>query len=157
MDDKQALRALLVPKAVLQPRTPAALRAIPDGVLVGGLVGIRDFPFRIGRESRGTMVDGEFHRVERPRPATWKPNNDLYLLDGGELLHVSREHCQIERTADGFLLVDRGSACGICVGPVHAGGGHSAAHPSLQLRDGDTIGIGTTATPYLYTFITIAD
>jgi len=154
MNDKKSLLALLLPKAVLKPQTPEAERAVPDGVLEAGVIAIRDFPFRIGRESRGTMVNGEFHRIERPRPAVWRPNNDLYLIDAGDLLHVSREHCQIERTGDGYVLVDRGSACGIAVGTAHVGGGHSASHPSLPLKDGDTIGIGTAATPYLYTFIT---
>lgn len=151
MDDKQAILALLLPRAVLKPLTPEAQRAVPDGMIEAGMIRIRAFPFRIGRESRGTMVDGQFHRIERPRPTHWKPNNDLYLIDAGELLHVSREHCQIERTADGYLMVDRGSACGISVGGIHIGGGH--AHVSAPLKDGDKIGIGTAATPYLYTFI----
>ena len=151
MDDKQAILGLLLPKAVLKALTPEAECAVPDGMIESGLVGIRKFPFRVGRESRGTIVDGKFHRIERPRFGDRKPNNDLYLIDAGEQLEISREHFQIESTAEGFVLVDRGSACGTSVAGVRVGVGSTRS--SAPLKDGDTIGIGTEETPYLFAFI----
>ena len=151
MDDKQAILRALLPKAVLKAITPEAERAVPGGMIEAGLIGIRHFPFRIGRESRGAISDGKFLRTERPRFGNRKPNNDLYLIDVAEPLQISREHFQIESTAQGYLVVDRGSACGITVGGTHIGGGDSGG--SAPLKDGDTIGIGTGSTRYLFTFI----
>lgn len=151
MEDKRAILAILLPRAVLKALTPEAEHAVPDGMIESGYVSIRRFPFRIGRESRGTLVDGNFHRIERPRDGRQAPNNDLYLLDAGTRLHISREHLRIERTDDGYLLVERGSACGTSVGGVRLGAG--TGHTSVPLKDGDTIGIGTESTPFLYQFI----
>lgn len=151
MDDKQTILALLLPKAVLKAMTPEGERAVPDGLSRSGLISIRHFPFRVGRESRGAIVDGEFQRTERPRFGDRKPDNDLYLIDAGPVLHISREHFQIESTPEGYVLVDRGSACGTTVGGVPVGGDDTGG--SAPLKDGDTIGIGTEATPYLFTFV----
>jgi hypothetical protein len=151
MDDKQTILRLFLPKAVLKALTPEAECALPDGMIEAGLIGIRHFPFRVGRESRGAMVDGEFLRTERPRFGNRKPTNDLYLVEAGEQMEISREHFQIESTAQGYLLVDRGSACGTTVGGIHIGGGDTGG--SAPLKDGDTIGIGTESTRYLFTFI----
>lgn len=153
MDDKQTILKLLSPKAVLKAITPEAERSVPDGMIEAGLIGIRHFPFRVGRESRGAIVDGEFLRTERPRFGSRNPYNDLYLIDAGQPLEISREHFQIESTAEGYLLVDRGSACGTTVGGISVGGGDAGG--SAPLRDGDTIGIGTESTPYLFTFISV--
>ena len=151
MDDKQAIVRLLAPKAVLKAMTPEAERAVPAHMIEAGYIGIRHFPFRVGRESRSVTVEGEFHSGERPRFGSRKPNNDLYLLDADEPLEISREHFQIEATVDGYLLVDRCSACGTRVGSSRIGGGDAGG--SLLLKDGDTIAIGTETTPYVFTFI----
>jgi hypothetical protein len=151
MKDKQAILKILLPAAVLQAMTPEAERAVPDVMIKSGLISIREFPFRVGRESRGSIVDGEFRRLERPRAGNREPNNDLYLMDAGEPLHVSRAHFQIEATAGGYVLVDRGSACGTAVGSVRVGGEDTGG--SVALQDGDVIGVGAETTRYLYTFI----
>jgi hypothetical protein len=151
MDDKQSILKLLLPKAVLKPMTPEAECAVPDGMIKSGLISIRHFPFRVGRESRGEIVEGEFLRIERPRRGDREPNNDLYLIDAGELMHISREHFQIESAADGYVLVDRGSACGTTVGGIRVGGDDAGG--SVSLKDGDVIGIGAESTQYLFTFI----
>lgn len=93
---------------------PQALHALPNEHLRRGLVGINVLPFRIGRESRiyHDEKTGAIHRLERYKPGAHEPNNDLYLLDDGHLLNVSREHLQIVRRDDGFHVVDRKSACG---------------------------------------------
>ncbi len=151
MDDKKAILQLLLPKAVLRAMTPEADSAVPGGMIKSGLVSIQSFPFRVGRESRGLLVDGKFVRFERPRFGDHEPDNDLYLIDAGELLNISREHFRIESTAEGYLLVDRDSACGTTVNGVRIGGGDAGG--SAPLKDGDTIGIGTESTPYLFTFV----
>ena len=155
MDDKQAILKLLLPKAVLKPLTPEAEQAVPDGMIQSGLISIRKFPFRVGRESRVMLVEGKIRRIERPRLGGREPNNDLYLIDSGELLNISREHFQIERTGEGYVLVDRGSACGTMVGAIRVGANDAGG--SVPLKDGDTIGIGTESTPYRYTFISDFD
>jgi hypothetical protein len=151
--EKEALQRALTPKAVLKPMTILAACAAPSATIIDDLVCITRFPFRVGRESRGQVVDGEFHRSERPRPDKGDPNNDLYLVDKGPTLHVSREHFAIERSAAGFRLVDRGSACGTAVGDVRIGG--EDAGGSVPLMDGDIIAVGAEDTPYRYTFIAL--
>ncbi|HLX81371.1 MAG TPA: FHA domain-containing protein [Burkholderiales bacterium] len=155
MTDKQAILAVLTPLAVLKAMTPEAERSVADGMIVAGMVSIRRFPFRIGRESRGRMIDGKFHRQERPKLGNREPNNDLYLVDAGMPLQISREHLRIEKTAAGYVVVDRGSACGTTVaGGTRVGGNDTDG--SAPLKDGDTIGIGTQTTPFVFSFITLA-
>jgi len=151
MDSKQAIIARFAPKAALKAVTSQAAAAVSPGLMVDGMVGIRGYPFQVGRESRGKVVDGVFHRIERPQRVPGSPtNNDLYLVDAGAMLQISREHFRIERTATGYQIVDRGSVCGMSVGGVRIGG--EEAGGTVQLRDGDEIQIGTEVTPYRYTF-----
>ena len=135
METKDVILAHFIPIAVLKALTREAELAVPQGLLVAGMVGIRGHPFRVGRESRGKVVDGVFHRIERPRRGDALPNNDLYLADNKERLQISREHFKIERTAAGYQVVDRGSVCGISVGGVRVGGKERGG--ALPLRDGD--------------------
>ena len=152
-DDKRRILQTLFPKAVLKALTPEALFAVPAGLAVDGMVMIHALPFRVGRESRVTVIDGRIHRIERPRTTDDKGINDLYLMDVGELLQISREHFCIEATADGgFRVIDRGSKCGLTVAGQRIGA-HSGVG-SAPLHDGDVIGIGTPATPYQFVFIT---
>jgi len=153
METKQGVLAHFIPIAVLKALTRDAELAVPQGLLVAGMVGIRSYPFRVGRESRGKVVDGVFHRIERPRRGDSKPNNDLYLADNKERLQISREHFQIERAATGYQVVDRGSVCGISVGGVRAGGNERGG--TLPLRDGDEIRVGEDVSPYSYTFFAL--
>ena len=153
MESKQSILAQLTPRAALKALTPEAQAAIPQGLMVAGLVGIHRFPFRVGRESRGKMVEGVFHRVERPRLGDSAPNNDLYLVDGGEPLQISREHFRIERTASGYQLVDRGSVCGTSVAGEWFGSEEKGG--TVPLRDGDEIRVGVDPTPFRYTFIAL--
>jgi pSer/pThr/pTyr-binding forkhead associated (FHA) protein len=152
---RQAIIAQFVPKAVLKASTREAELAVPQGLVVAGMVGIRGFPFRVGRESRGKVVEGVFHRVERPRRGDSMPTNDLYLADTNEILQISREHFSIERTAKGYQVVDRRSVCGTAAGGVRIGG-HETGGTSA-LRDGDEILVGTDVTPYRYTFIVCSE
>ena len=153
MDSKQAILARFAPKAALKALTPEARAAIPLGLVVDGMVGIRGFPFRVGRESRGKMVDGVFHRIERPRRGDAAPTNELYLVDTGEKLQISREHFSIERTAAGYQLVDRRSVCGTSVAGKWIGSEENGG--TAPLRDGDEIRLGMDPTPFRYTFMVL--
>ena len=104
MESKQEILAKFRPKAVLKALTPEALRALPAGMAVGDLLPVLRLPYRMGRESRVQKIEGEWHRVERPRRfggTEHQPNNDVYLVDGGHLLQISREHLQLEEVAGG--------------------------------------------------------
>ena len=153
MESKQAILARFAPKAALKALTPEALAAIPQGVVIDGMVAIRGFPYRVGRESRGKMVEGVFQRIERPRRGDSVPTNELYLVDAGEQLQVSREHFRIERTAAGYQLVDRGSVCGTSVAGKWIGSEEKGG--TAPLRDGEEIRIGVDPTPFRYTFISL--
>lgn len=150
MDEKETILMDVLPKAVLQALTPEAREAVQSAQLVGDAVVILDFPFRVGRESRIRKIDGRIERIERPKGKEGPPNNDLYLVDRGQLLNISREHFQIEKVTDGYVLVDRGSACGTRVGEELVGSGDMGGRSIL--RDGDVIAAGTKGTPYLFRF-----
>ncbi len=108
-------------------------------------------PFRVGRERRVAIVDGEYRSIER-RITDAPPTNDLYLLDLGEKLNVSREHFQIEQEHDGsYVVVDRGSACGTIVDDQPVGGHDEGGR--CPLKNGSTIRVGTGSSPYLFEFV----
>jgi hypothetical protein len=127
--------------------TPEAAEAMQKDEIV-----LRVFPFRVGRESRFTMVKkGKWLSAER-RDRFQPPNNDLYLIDRGKLLNVSREHFQIEQLEDGsYQISDRGSTCGTIVGDVSLGGGSS--RKSCPLRNGSVIVVGTENSPLSFKFV----
>lgn len=151
MSEKTKILELLLPQAVLEPGNGIADRAVPDGMIHAGYVPLRTFPFRVGRESRGETVKGAFFGTLRPRKPEQAPSNELYLMDPGPGLQVSREHFQIERRDDGYVLVDRGSTLGTWVGERRVG--REAGVMAAALADGDVIRIGEAESPYVYTFI----
>jgi pSer/pThr/pTyr-binding forkhead associated (FHA) protein len=154
MQDKQSLIKSITPLALLKAVTPEAKAAINKSCLGEELIGIWSFPFRIGRESRVHVVEGELVISERHRPGKESlPNNDVYLLDGGKQLHISREHLSIEKTAEGYRVSDRESACGTTVNTDTVGGEESGgAHP---LSDGDRIRLGGMNSPFVFEFIVL--
>jgi pSer/pThr/pTyr-binding forkhead associated (FHA) protein len=108
-------------------------------------------PYRVGRERRVALVAGEYRSIER-RESSAAPTNDLYLLDTGEKLNVSREHFQIEQEPDGgYVLVDRGSACGTIVDDQPVGGHDEGGR--CPLKNGSTIRVGVRSSPYLFEFV----
>lgn len=130
--------------ALLIPLTTEARAAL------GGRehVEIDRLPFRIGREFRLAIVGGKLTFMER-RKGRKPPTNDLYLIDDGELLNVSREHLQIDQAADGgYRVHDRGSACGTHVDGASAGGMDQQG--SLVLRNDSEITIGIRDSPYRF-------
>ena len=152
MEDKLTILMESLPKAMLQALNPETKNAVPQALLRGDLLVISRFPYKIGRESRVVRIDGRLERIERHKKDDSQPNNDLYLMDRGQRLNISREHFQIEKNDDGYLLVDRGSACGTKVEGVNVGGDDTGG--AMQLQDGDVIAVGAIGTPYLFRFIT---
>ena len=128
----------------LKALTPEACNAIG-----GTTLGINQFPFRVGRESRSAQSSA-FFSSSRRRPDS-PHNNDLYLVDPGTVLNVSREHFLIERDEQGYSLVDRCSACGTLVegelvGKYKRGG-------KVPLHDQDVIIVGTSESRYVFKFL----
>ena len=128
--------------AYLKALTPEARAA-----LEGECLKLDSFPFRVGRESRLELFGGA---LNRRRPDSL-PNNDLYLVENGTMLNVSREHFLIDRNGAGHVLVDRGSACGTIVeGQLVGGEKRGGVRP---LRDQDVIVVGTSDSKYIFKFI----
>ena len=107
------------------------------------------FPYRVGRESRGTQRTAEGFVTERRDPGS-RPTNDLYLRDREEPLNVSREHFAIERGDTEYILVDQASTCGTLVEGQSVGGQTHGG--SIPLHDGDVIIVGTSLSPFVFKF-----
>lgn len=151
MDHKLEILTESIPKAILQALTPEALAAVPAHFLRGDMIAVYAFPFRIGRESRVIKIDGRLERMERPKKDDSEPSNDLYLIDRGYRLNISREHFEIVKNDGGYTLVDRGSACGTKIEGRNVGGDDKGG--SAKLHDGDEIAVGAAGTPYSFRFI----
>jgi len=134
-------------KPMLIALTPEAEAAMGTPELV-----LKRFPFRIGRESRVALVDGAMKVTERRRQDLSTASNDLYLIDRGRPLNVSRQHLQIERGDDGvYKVVDCGSACGTLVGHKQIGG-HDQGGESI-LQHGEVLVVGTSESPFVFRFM----
>jgi len=128
----------------LKGLTPEAKSA-----LGGDMVEIKRFPFRVGRESRMFAPPSPVPDSRRRSDST--PNNDLYLIELGPLLNVSRVHFLIDRQVSGYLLVDRGSACGTLVEGEHVGERKKGG--SRPLHHSDVIIVGTSESRYVFKFL----
>jgi hypothetical protein len=151
MNHKLEILTEILPKAILQALTPEALEAVPSHFLRGDMIALYTFPFKIGRESRVINVNGKLERMERPKKDDSQPSNDLYLIDRGHRLNISREHFEIVKSDAGYALVDRGSACGTKIEGQNVGGDDEGG--SAKLQDGDKIAVGAIGTPYIFRFI----
>jgi len=114
-------------------------------------VEIEQFPYRVGRDSRGMQRTADGFVRERRSPGS-RPSNDLYLVEHDEPLNVSRAHFQIERDDTGYVLVDRESTCGTIVEGELVGGDTRGG--TITLHDGDVIIVGTSSSPYVFKFRT---
>ncbi len=114
---------------------------------------IERFPFKVGRESR---VGGRpaWQSAER-RHKTAEQLNDIYIVEHGELLNVSREHFLIERHDHAYFLADRGSACGTIVEGRTVGGDRRGGR--TPLHDHVVSIVGTPASPFVVKFRTSPD
>jgi len=129
----------------LEALTPEAEQS-----LGGARLALRQLPFRVGRECR--LVAGrDGLQVAERRKQSAMPSNDLYLIDPGPRLQVSRAHFQIEADGNGgYRLLDRGSACGTIVGNQQLGGDDRGGEAALA--DGDLILVGTSESPFAFRF-----
>ncbi len=152
MDDKLEILTKNIPKAMLQGLTPEAIEAVPAHCLRGDKIALYAFPFKIGRESRVVRVDGRLERMERAKKNGSALSNDLYLIDRGHRLNISREHFEIVKNEGGYALIDRGSACGTKIEGRNVGGDDAGG--AAVLHDGDVIAVGAAGTPYTFRFIT---
>jgi hypothetical protein len=131
---------------VLRPETPASREA-----LQADEVRLDTVPFRVGRESRYGLVHGQWRSMER-RQLESTPNNELYLIDSGDVLNVSREHLVIEEDGDGgYTLTDLGSTCGTIVDDTALG--EDSGQRQATLENGSRIIIGTPESPFIFTFV----
>jgi len=150
-NEKKELLLSMVPKAVLKAVTQESKHSIIKREFAQDIIPIYRYPFKIGREARVNYVDGEIILQERHKLSGQEPNNDIYLLDNGQYLQISREHCSIVKQDDTFKLVDRGSACGSMVNQFTVGGDDS--NGSISLKDGDIITLGSKESHYQFKFI----
>lgn len=117
--------------------------------LGGDEIEIRAFPFRVGRESRRPKITPTGIITERRKPGA-HPNNDLYILETSDPMHVSREHFQIEIRGDGYALLDRQSTCGTTVAGRLVGGDNEGGR--VALASGDLITAGGPESPFVFRF-----
>jgi hypothetical protein len=113
-------------------------------------VPVAHFPFKVGRESRlAALADPSL--LER-RLGNSPQLNDVYLVEPTwpGVSHVSREHFAIECAVDQFVLVDRGSACGMIVAGKQVGGNRTGGR--TELRSGDELIVGADGSPYVFRF-----
>lgn len=152
---KQEIIQALTPQAALAPITEEALVALPAYLARVGVVPIFSFPFRIGRESRVRVDEksGRLVRMERTMNSNVSADNDLYLVDSGHRLNISRSHLSIERIGQEFVVVDRQSACGCQINEDRIGGHDKGGEHALQ--DGDELTIGTPGSPYRFRFVVL--
>ncbi len=83
------------------------------------------------------------------------PNNDLYLMELGNVLNVSREHFLIDRQGDTHIIVDLGSNCGTLVEgePV----GEKRRGGWKPLHNNDVIIVGGSESRFIFKFILVMD
>ncbi|WP_300362105.1 FHA domain-containing protein [Hydrogenimonas sp.] len=151
--DKEKIKKQFLPKAVLLAQTDEAAAAIPVKNMFDDMIPIWKFPFRIGRESR-VEIDEHGHIVVKERfkhGIKSVPTNDIYLIDFGERLQISRDHMQIDEEDGHYYLIDDGSKCGSGVNEARIGADSQLER--IEIKDGDTIVLGTEKSPYRYTFI----
>jgi len=145
--EKKELLQSMIPKAVLKAVTEEAKHCIIKRVFGKDIIPIYEYPFRIGREARVEYVDGEVILQERHKLGGHEPNNDVYLLDNGEYLQISREHCSIENNNGLYKLLDRNSACGSMANELELNSSE------CDLKDGDIITLGSKESKYKFKFI----
>jgi len=148
---KQEILKNLTPEAILVPLTKDATNSV--GQCSKGVIPIATFPFKIGRESRmGENEKGLFVKL-RFKKNDSIPNNDIYLIDANKAKQIDKEHFQIEKTNNFFLLKDRGSKTGTTINDITYGGSESDIEQVLN--DGDIIKIGSSDSEYKFQFLVL--
>lgn len=146
---KKEILKNLTPDAILLPLTKEANDAIT--YCQKGIISMNSYPFKIGRESRVGENEGGFFVKFRLKSLESKPNNDVYLIDSNKSKQISKEHFQIEKTNNFYLLKDRGSNTGTTINDITYGG--SKDDSEQVLNDGDIIKIGSSDSLYKFQFL----
>jgi hypothetical protein len=130
-----------------------ALTPHAKDALHGESLKITQFPFRVGRDSRAfhDSIDHPNNRRRTDSPL----NNDLYLLESGSVLNVSREHFLIDVKDDKYVLVDRASFCGTLVEGELVGGKRRGGW--RELANNDVIIVGTSESTFIFKFLITED
>lgn len=112
----------------------------------------RAFSVKVGRERRSTQSDATLPPGVSERRRGEAPQlNDVYLVEASSgHRHISGEHFSIECMDSLFVLVDRCSACGTIVAGKRIGGSRQGGR--TELRNGDTVVVGTSKSPYVFQF-----
>ncbi len=139
------------------PAATAMLTAVTEEArqALGGRthVVIKQFPFKVGRESRLSPRPVARWAAAVDRRLRKSPElNDLYLIEPPSPLgfHISREHFAIDWVGSDLVLIDRNSTCGTCVGEYEVG--FDSKDVRAQICDGDLITVGSRHSPYVYQF-----
>jgi len=104
---------------------------------------VKSFPFRIGRESEGK--DGFFSGFSK---------NDLEFSDS-QPYNLSRKHCVIDKTGEGFVLIDRYSHFGTIVDGENIGG--ESARKEMRLGAGKhRIQLGESSSHFVFELLVSA-
>jgi len=152
-DLKKDILASLTPKAILMPMTKEAAESMVKTSCQKEVLPITSFPFKVGRESRVGENDKGLFLKFRLKKSDSKPNNDIYLIDSSRQLQISKEHFQIEKTNNFYLLKDRGSTMGTTINGITYGGDKEEFEQVLN--DGDIIRIGSKNSEYKFQFLTL--
>ena len=151
INTKKNIIKAITPRAILLPLTKIATNAIVKGQCQNDLIPMMSFPFKIGRESRlDTNDNGLFVKLRLVKNNS-RPNNDIYLINDGKDLQISKEHLQIEKATSHYILKDRGSTNGTTINGVTYGGGKKVFEEVLN--DGDIIKIGNNNSELKYQFL----
>lgn len=150
MSRSELIKSFL-PNAVLVPLTPEAEKSILDMQTINKLVPMFEFPFKVGRESRMSENDRGLFVKLRILNNVSKPNNDIYLVNNTESLEISKEHFQIEKKDDIYLIKDRNSTLGTKLNDKEIG--KDNANKSYILEDKDIIKIGSSDSKYEFQFL----
>ena len=153
-DEKRELLKSVIPKAVLKAVTSEAKHSILKRFFGQDIIPIYNYPFKIGREARIEYLDDKIIIQERHGLSGHQPNNDLYLIDNGDLLQISREHCIIINNDENeYVLQDRESSCGTLINQIQVGDDNKDT--TSVLKDGDTITLGSGNSKYEFKFIVL--
>ena len=125
-----------------------ALSAEMDLAFRGPTLEIHEFPFKIGRECRDRRSRLPPPGMIERRQGVTPRNNDLYIIESGSRLYVSRQHLLLEIRKTGLFLVDLFSSCGTIVEGQYIGADHKGGE--TMLNSNDIVIIGTANSPYLF-------
>lgn len=153
LKSKREIIKSLTPDAILLPLTKEATNSVAQ--CQKGIIQITQFPFKIGRELRVGENERGFFIKLRFKKSEVNANNDIYLIDNNRNTQIAKEHFQIEKTNNFFLLKDRGSKTGTTINDITYGG--SEKDIEQVLNDGDIIKVGSSDSEFKFQFVVLKE